>query len=413
MSLTARRVELGGVYNVRDLGGFPGAGGRRVRTGMLFRSSSLHRLSDEAAWAEFMAAPGGVVMVVSFEFFPELVRRCGKAFPFDLVIFDEASRLRSGGRQGAVGWKAMNAISSKTDARILLMSGSPRPGSAHELYAPVFLLDQGQRLGKTLTAFRTGYLEPRTQNRHTGQVYAWQCRSGMEAALYSRIADLYFAVAPNLGIPAVTVDRWVELPERVAEACLELQSEQVVDLDELEVVAPSAGTVVGKLHQMCQGAVFDASGEVAHVHDEKLDELEELLKEIDAPAIVCFWYTHDRDRLMARFPDAVDIATDEGLAAAKAGRVRLALLHPAAAGHGIDGLQHHFAAMVWFAVPASFELYDQACRRIVRSGQRETVRVFRIVARNGIVDPRILLRLAQKEAEQDLFLDYVEAAHGA
>lgn len=356
------------------------------------------------------------VLCVSFEFFPELIRAIPLAkWPFGLVVFDEASRLRSGGRKGSVGWKAMNAVARKTNARIVLMSGSPRPGTAHELFAPVMLLDGGQRLGTTLTGFRANYLEPNKQNRHTGQVYSWKLRPGMEDALYRRIADLYFAVAPDLGLPFVVIDRPVALPSEVAQACEALQRNQTIDLDDLdlEITAASQGTVAGKLHQMGQGAVFDDEGKVVHLHDEKLDELEAIIDEADAPVVVCYWYTHDLERLQVRFPEAVDITTEGGLAAAKAGKVQVALLHPASAAHGIDGLQFHFATVVWFAIPASFELYDQANKRIVRSGQPQTVSIYRIVAANGIVDPKAIARLAEKEAEQDAFYEYLENRNAA
>ena len=129
---------------------------------------------------------------------------------------------------------------------------------------------------------------------------------------------------------------------------------------------------------------------------------------MDAPLVVAYWYTHDKERILRRFPSAVDITTADGLAAAKAGKVELALLHPASAAHGIDGLQAHFSAIVWFAIPASFELYDQTNKRIVRSGQKETVQIFRIIAANGDADPRMINRLAEKEAEQDLFFKHLE-----
>jgi hypothetical protein len=383
---------------------------RKWAFGRFFRFREYLGPSHERnAALEAVLAGQGNVLVVSFEFFPELMQSIRlDQWPFGLVVFDEASRLRNGGRRGSVGWKAMNAVSAKTRARMVLMSGSPRPGTAHELFAPVFLLDQGQRLGKTLTGFRAEYLEPNKQNRHTGQIYSWRLRPGMEAALYGRIADLYFAVAPDLGLQSVTIDREVTLPASVGAMCQSLRGTQVIDLDVLELTAASQGSVEGKLHQICQGAVFDDAGKVVVLHDEKLDELEDLVNEIDGPLIIAYWYTHDLERLQRRFPKAVDIATDDGLAAAKAGRVQLALLHPQAAGHGVDGLQAHFSAIVWFAVPASFELYDQANKRIVRSGQREIVRIYRIVAANGLVDPKAIQRLADKEAEQDAFFQHLE-----
>ena len=382
------------------------AAGRHLRFEQYLGTPSVR----SAALAAVLARRANV-LVVSFEFFPELVKAVkAKQWPFGLVVFDEASRLRNGGRQGAVGWKAMNAISRKTGSRILLMSGSPRPGTAHELFGPVLLLDHGRRLGDTLAEFRARYLEPNKMNRSTGQVYSWRLRPGMEQQLYGAIADLFFAVAPDLGLKSVVIDRPVDLPAKLADECRELQQEQIVDLDELEVVAPSQGVVAGKLHQMCQGAVFGPRGEWYELHTEKLDELEQVLEEIDAPAVVCVWYEHDRERVLRRVAGAVDITTEEGLAAALRGDVRVAVLHPASAGHGIDGLQDHFSDIVWFAVPASFELYDQANKRIVRSGQKATVRVWRIIATNGIVDQRIVRRLAEKEAEQDAFFRHLEQA---
>jgi hypothetical protein len=350
------------------------------------------------------------VLTCSFDHFPELVQQFKLAnWPFDLVIFDEASRLRKGGRKGSVGWKAMNAISAKTNARILLMSGSPRPGTAHELFAPVFLLDQGKRLGTTLTGFRADYLEPNKQNRQTGQVYSWKLRQGMEAKLYSQIADLYFAVAPDLGLKSVVIDRYVALPKAVEKACMDLQANQVLDFDDLSLTAASQGTVAGKLHQMCQGAVFGDDGKVQVIHDEKMDELNQIVEEVDGPLIVAYWYTHDLERLQKQYPNAVVVATDEGLAAAKAGQVEIALLHPGSAGHGIDGLQKHFNAIAWFTIPASFEMYDQTNKRIVRSGQvGDTTSIYRIIAANGIADERLLAGLYRKEQEQDAFFDYLE-----
>jgi len=349
------------------------------------------------------------VLVASHEFFPELVKELPlSSWEFDLVIYDEASRLRNGGRNGSVGWKAMNAISAKTDARIVLLSGSPRPGTAHELFAPVFLLDQGARLGKTLTGFRTAYLEPHTTNRRTGQVYKWRLRPGMEEALYDRIKDLYFAVAPDLGLKSVVIDRQVWLPSQVEEMAEKLWRTQVLDVGEIEITAASMGTATGKVHQIGQGAIYGDQKTVALVHDEKLEELAEILEEIDGPAIVVYWYDHDRSRLLRAFPEAVDITTEEGLKQAQAGKVKLALLHPASAAHGIDGLQQHFADVIWFTLTPSFELYDQANKRIVRSGQEATVRIWRIVAANGIVDPRIVDQLTVKEREQDDFYQHLE-----
>jgi hypothetical protein len=231
----------------------------------------------------------------------------------------------------------------------------------------------------------------------------------MEEALYDRIKDLYFAVAPDLGLKSVVIDRQVWLPSQVEEMAEKLWRTQVLDVGEIEITAASMGTATGKVHQIGQGAIYGDQKTVALVHDEKLEELAEILEEIDGPAIVVYWYDHDRSRLLRAFPEAVDITTEEGLKQAQAGKVKLALLHPASAAHGIDGLQQHFADIVWFTLTSSFELYDQANKRIVRSGQEATVRIWRIVAANGIVDPRIVdQQLTVKEREQDDFYQHLE-----
>lgn len=354
------------------------------------------------------------VLVCSFEFFPELLKAISlPRWPFGLVIFDEASRLRDGGRQGSVTWKAVNAISQKTRSRLLLMSGSPRPGTAHELYGPVALLDGGVSLGTTLGQFRATYLEPDKTDRHSGRVFSWRLRRNMEAALYGAIRHLFYAVDPDLGLESVEIGLWIDLPHQVEIACAELQREQITSVAGLEVVALSQGVAFGKLHQLCQGAVFtDGDGHWQELHTEKLDELSELLQELDGePVVVCYWFEHDKARLQRRFPQAVDLSTDDGLTAALKGEVSLALLHPAAAGHGIDGLQDHFRAIVWFAIPASYELYDQTNKRLVRSGQKDTVRIFRILAANGIADRRLAKRLVDKEIGQEAFFDHLKAAH--
>lgn len=350
------------------------------------------------------------VVVVSQEFYAELVQLIkAKDWPFDLVVLDDVKGLRNGGRQGSKAWKVSNAIARKTESRMLILSGSPRPKSGADLFGPVYLLDGGERLGKTLTAFRDGYLEPDKMHRQTGQVYSWRVRPGLEPKLYSDIADLYFAVAPDLGLPYVVVDRPIEMTELGRNLYREMKRDQVIDATDLEVTAGSAGVMAGKLHQLAQGCVYADDGRPAVVHTEKLDELEQIIEEVDGLVIVAIWYQHDRERVLAKFKDAVDITTPEGLQAALTGGAKVAVLHPASAGHGVDGLQLHYSTLIWFAVPYDYELYEQTNARVVRSGQTETVTIYRIVA-TGTIDEDIVVRLAQREQEQNEFFTHLEEA---
>jgi hypothetical protein len=344
------------------------------------------------------------VLVTTPEFFPWLVKTF-KAWPFGLVVYDEASRLRNGGRQGSVSWKAMNVVRRK-GIKILLMSGSPRPGSSHELFAPVFLLDGGERLGTTLSAFRERFLAPDKVDRRSGRVFSWKTREGMQEALYGAVQDLYYAASPDLGVRYTEIDRWVDLPDNVQVQEQRMLRELVADFDWAELTASSAGVAAGKLKQLSSGEVFVDEETTAVVHDEKMQALAEVVEEHEGePLLVAYWYTHELARLQRAYPEAVDITTDEGLAAAKAGKVKLALIHPQSAGHGIDGLQHAFSSLVFYTLPDSYEYYDQLIKRIVRVGQKETVRVFRILA--GVADVRVREGLIRKQEEQEGFYNFL------
>lgn len=342
------------------------------------------------------------VVVISHDHFPWLVRTVkAKDWDFEMVIYDEADRLKKGGRQGSVGWKAMDAIRRKMNPRIVLMSGTPRPGTAHELYAPVYLIDGGERLGHTLGGFRSTYLEPDKVDRHTGRVFSWRLRQGMEEALYGRIEDLFYAVSPDLGINKVEIDVRVTLPETVEAQIRSLRAELVADFDWAEITAHSTGVAAGKIMQISSGAVFDDEGRVVEVHDCKVKALQEFTSE---PIIVGYWYTHELERLLREIPGAVDITTPAGLAAAKDGKVKVGLLHPQSAGHGVDGLQYQFSAIVWYTLPFSYGLYEQTVGRLARSGQTEKVKVFRLVTG---ADIRVLEALGRKRRGQEAFYEFL------
>lgn len=347
------------------------------------------------------------VLVVTHDHFPWLVRNIkAREFDFDLVIFDEASRLRNGGRQGSVGWKAMNAIRKKRNPRILLMSGSPRPGTAHELYAPVYLLDGGKRLGQTLGGFRERFLTPNKKDRDSGMVFSWKLRQGMEEELYSLIGDLFYAVSPDLGLRFVEIDRHVELPQDVMLQIRRMQQDGVADFLYDEITAGSLGVASGKLQQIGNGEVFNDHGGTTVTHSCKIEDLQELIEELDGePLLVAYWFTHEFERLKKAFPSAVDITTKKGLADAKAGRVQLGLIQPGSAAHGIDGLQQHFNALYWYSLPHSYELYDQTIKRIVRTGMvGDTARVFRAMAPT---DHKIRDALELKREEQERFYAFL------
>jgi hypothetical protein len=343
------------------------------------------------------------VIIVAFEFAHELQKLVPRP---SVVVWDEASRLRSGGRQGSKAWKTVNNWSRMSACRIVLMSGSPLPTSPEDVYAPVFLLDRGAALGRTLTEFRDTWLVPDKKDRSSGQVFSWKLAPGKQQAFFDAVKHLYFAVAPDLGLKYVEVDRMVTLPARVAKAYHQLADDQVLKLGYDSIIAASQGVLCQKLHQMAQGSVKNEDGGAVHLHDAKLDELETILGELgDDKAVVVAWYQQDFERLKARLPEAVKLDTPVAIQEAKEGKLGHVLLHPASAGHGLDGLQQHYSVLIWFAVHWSQELYEQTLARIVRTGQRETVRVFRILAEDTI-DTHIAHKVLPRKAErQEAFFD--------
>jgi hypothetical protein len=342
------------------------------------------------------------VDVVQFEHLADLMSTFKRKsdWPYGLVIFDEASRLRKGGRRGSKTWKIINTIGVKTDSRIMLLSGSPRPGTAHELYGPVHILDQGQRLGKTLADFRASYLQPNKVNRSNGQVFSWKLRPFMEEQLYGQIQDLYFGINPDLGLKFTYTEKWVDFRYPGYQR---LRNDLVLSSPRITCSTPAS--LLNKLRQMEQGQVYDDDGCSHTIHREKFEELQELIEQIDSPTIVCYWFEHDKDLLLS-LPGAVDISTAQGLRDALSGKVDLAIMHPGSLGHGVDGLQNRFSAMIYYTLPESFELLDQSRRRIIRSGQNQTVSVFAIMA--GEQDERVSRELARKESEELRFFEYLE-----
>jgi SNF2 family DNA or RNA helicase len=171
------------------------------------------------------------------------------------------------------------------------------------------------------------------------------------------------------------------------------------------VMAVNTAVLAGKLGQMANGAVYDDARVVHHIHDAKLDALEEIVDQ--GEPVLCFTaYVHDMDRIKKRFPQAVQFDGERSLLAWQAGRIDLLVMHPGSGGHGVDGLQLGGNVAVWFGLPYSLDLYEQANARLHRPGQQNTVVVHHLVA-IGTIDERIMGVLASKGDMQQALIDAV------
>ena len=327
-----------------------------------------------------------------------LVEHFGGRWPFPIVVIDELSSFKSA---SAKRWKALRRVRGRI-RRIIGLTGTPRPNGIEDLYAQVYLLDGGARLGRTLTAFRSRYLIPEKMNGHI--VYSYRPREGAESEIYEKLADVCMSIKKEdvLSLPGqIYEDVVLALPPAVLKQYKQFEKDKVLEcLDEDgEIIAGSAAALTGKLLQFANGAIYDTDKKVHQIHDVKLDALEELLEEAGGdPVLVFYAYQHDADRIRQRVKcRALD--KPEDIDAWNRGEIPVALAHPASVGHGLN-LQEGGHLIVWYGLPWSLELYQQANERLNRPGQKNVCIIYHLIAK-GTHDERVLKSLSLKEAGQD------------
>ena len=326
-----------------------------------------------------------------------LVDKLQNRWPFRIVVIDELSSFKSA---QAKRWKALRRVRGRIH-RLIGLTGTPRPNGLEDLWPEVYLLDQGERLGRTLTAFRSRFLVPEKMNGHI--VYSYRPREGAEADVYNRLSDLCMSIRKEdvLSLPGqIYEDIELEAPAALLKKYKQFERDKVLEsLDEDgEIVAGTAAALTNKLLQFANGAIYDMDGEVHHLHDIKLDALEELIEEAGGdPVLVLYAYQHDADRIRERIKcRALD--KPEDIDAWNRGEIPVALAHPASIGHGLN-LQDGGHILIWFGLNWSLELYQQANERLNRPGQKNVCRVYHLVLK-GTHDERVLKSLKNKDEGQ-------------
>ena len=345
------------------------------------------------------------VYCINRENVPWLVKHYGLNWPFEAVIVDESSSFRN---PSAQRFKALRKVRPLI-RYIWELTGTPRPRSLLDLWAQIYLLDRGERLGKTMTEYKNRYFTPGRRNGYV--VYEWIPRPGAEAEIYAKISDICVSMEAKdyLALPElVTTPRVVPLSPEVRELYEQMEREAVLELPEDVIDAGSAAAVNGKLLQIAGGAVYDEDHNVHELHAAKLDVLEDIMEEANGePVLVAYWYKHERDRIMARFPQAVQLKDSETIAAWNRGEIPMLLVHPAGAGHGLN-LQDGGHIVVWFGPTYDGELNEQLIDRLYRQGQKETTSVIYLVA-EGTVDLDVMASLEAKANGQDAMMKAIKA----
>ena len=326
-----------------------------------------------------------------------LVDLLGQRWPFPIVIIDELSSFKSA---QAKRFKALRRVRGRIK-RIIGLTGTPRPNSLEDLWPELYLLDQGDRLGRTLTQFRARYLLPDKMNGHI--VYSYKPREGAEAEVYDRLADICLSIKKEdvLQLPGQIYED-VELtpPPALLKKYKKFERDKVMEcLDaDGEVVAGSEAALTNKLLQFANGAIYDMDGQVHELHTVKLDALEEMLEEAGGePVLVLYAYKHDADRIRKRI-DCRALDTPEDIDAWNRGEIPVALAHPASIGHGLN-LQDGGHIIIWYGLTWSLELYQQANERLNRPGQQHVCRIYHLILK-GTHDERVLKALESKDKGQ-------------
>ncbi|MDM5332861.1 DEAD/DEAH box helicase [Ureibacillus composti] len=347
------------------------------------------------------------IYIINRENVTWLVERLGTDWPFDMVVIDELSSFKSPKAQRFKSLKKVRPFIK----RMVGLTGTPAPNGLIDLWPQIYLLDGGERLGKTVTGYREKYFLPDKRNQMI--VYTWKLKEGAEEAIQEKLSDICVSMKAKdyLELPD-RIDNviTVELPKKTKEQYAVLEKELILSLEGTDVLAGSAAVLANKLLQMANGAVYDEDGEVKHIHDEKLKALDELIEAAsEKPVLVFYGYQHDKDRLLTHLKKLKPriLQTDQDIKDWNQGKVQVLLAHPASAGHGLN-LQSGGNIIIWFGLTWSLELYQQANARLWRQGQKQTVVIHHIIAKDTI-DERVMKALEDKDVSQAALIEAVKA----
>lgn len=331
-------------------------------------------------------------------------------FDFDTVVIDELSSFKN---HQTKRFRSLMKVRPKIK-RIIGLTGTPSSNGLMDLWAEYRLLDMGQRLGRFIGQYRAAYFTPDKRN---GQViFSYKPLPFAEKEIYDKITDITISMKSpdHLTMPElVTAEYPVKLSDKERERYDELRQDLVLKLAGGEITAANAAALSGKLCQMANGAVYGDDGAVHHIHDRKLDALEDLIEAANGkPVLVEYWFKHDLERISARLTERhipfSKLDTSESIDRWNNGELPVALIHPASAGHGLN-LQTGGRTIIWFGLTWSLELYQQTNARLWRQGQTaETVVHHHIIAK-GTIDERIMKALSEKDRTQTALIEAVKA----
>lgn len=333
-----------------------------------------------------------------------LITKSGIPWKFDMVVIDELSSFKS---YQAKRFKSLLKVRPKLK-RIVGLTGTPSSNGLMDLWAEFRLLDMGERLGRYITYYRQNFFIPDKRNQQ--MIFSYKPKDGAEKKIYSLISDITISMKSKdfLKMPECVMNEViVTLSDKEQKLYDSLKQDMVLSLEENEIDAINAAALSNKLLQMSNGAVYNDDKESLHIHDRKLDALEDLIEGANGkPVLVAYWFKHDLEKIKDRF-DVREIKSAKDISDWNEGKIPVALIHPASAGHGLN-LQAGGSTLIWFGLTWSLELYQQTNARLYRQGQDSTVVIHHILTK-GTIDEDVMKVLKAKEKIQDALIDSVKA----
>lgn len=344
------------------------------------------------------------IYIINRENVDWLITKSGFKWFFDMVVIDELSSFKS---YQAKRFKSLLKARPKVK-RIVGLTGTPSSNGLMDLWAEFRLLDMGERLGRYITHYRQNFFIPDKRNQQI--IFSYKPKDGAEKVIYQLISDITISMKSKdfLKMPECIMNEVVvSLSEKEQKLYDSLKKDMVLSIEDEEIDAINAAALSSKLLQMANGAVYNDDKESIHIHDRKLDALEDLIEGANGkPVLVAYWFKHDLTRIKERF-DVREIKTGKDISDWNNGKIPIAIIHPASAGHGLN-LQLGGSTLIWFSLTWSLELYQQTNARLYRQGQKDTVVIHHIVS-EGTIDEDVMKALKAKEKMQDALIDSVKA----
>ena len=345
------------------------------------------------------------VYIINRENIQWLVEESGLIFDFDMAVIDELSSFKN---HQSKRFKAFMQIRPKLK-RIIGLTGTPASNGLMDLFAEFKLLDMGERLGRFIGQYRNAYFQPDKRNGMV--IYSYKPLPNAERQIYDKISDITISMkaADHLKMPELISSEYtVQLSEKEKEKYDQLKKDLILATEDNEVTAANAASLSNKLSQMANGAVYSDDESVMEIHDRKLDALEDIIESMNGrPLLVAYWFKHDLERIRKRF-EIREIKSSRDISEWNSGKIPVALIHPASAGHGLN-LQSGGSTLVWFGLTWSLELYQQTNARLWRQGQTADTVVIQHIIANGTIDEQIMKALKTKDTTQAALITAVKA----